>query len=505
VSGRSLKDVQVFELCDVNGTPYTEQDLRSAARNFADFKHVIDPPFVCGHEEDQPLNNTGVPSFGWVSRLDYAVAPDRTGRERPTLIADVSDVHDGIAKLIDEKRYKKVSAEMWRRPPAGAFADRQDILDALGRRDLDPDAALAEAQQWAPAEHQRLTALHDAGKLRELPTRDWLVDFRLRDKFGAMFRRLAALGGELPRLSRLTDLPQTTFSHKPPGQARDARLVSGDEEYEVFMATDTETVDAPASGGDARKAELTAYLEKLGWSDNLVTKLMDAVPTAKLNGVVLAALEQGAGIHDEATGDVPAEEAPPVDEPIADEGATPDTETMIADLIALGEDEATLRAMSPEELAAKWQEMKGSAMSHRTPAPAKRPAATPDARMTAWERRQAQLEAIQRKKLAAEKQAVIDATLKAARDRGALSHSDVNPESTKYNVRARLQNASVDKVVKFSGREMTEFEAEIEAVNELPQNFSGRRGEMIQDSDKTQDAAFESEMADYIRRHKRTA
>jgi hypothetical protein len=489
VSGRRLDGVQAFEVCDVNGVPYTAEDLRNAERNFADFRHVIEPPFVVGHEEDQPLNNTGYPSFGWVDRLDFAVLPDRTGKDRPCLTTGIADVHDGIARLIDEKRYKKVSAEMWRRPPAGAFTDRADILDALRRRDLDPDAALTEAQQWAPAEHARLAALHEAGKLKELPTRDWLVDFRLRDKLGAMFRRLAALGGELPRLSRLTDLPQTTFSDKPPGKARDARLVSGDEEYEVFMATDTEEADAGTDTGvNAKKARLIDSLSKLKFPDEVVNALA-SMPHERLQSVVLPLLEQAAGVHDEATGET-APETPA--EPPPDEVTPPDPETMIQDLVALGEDETALRAMSPEELAALWQEKKGTAMSHRTPAPARKPAAPADAfaalkaeidelkRTVLLSRQDAQ--AVKRD-VGAERKKRMRERMEEALQRGRkvhLTHSDVDPASKTFNVRKQME-AAIERVAKFGDSAAAEFDGLISYHEEKARTFSGRRGEQIPD------------------------
>jgi hypothetical protein len=480
----TLTGLQAFHPVSVDGEAYTADDLRAAALNWSEFKDRVEPPVVLGHEEHQPLTahlaNTGIPAVGWVSGVRFGEEADRNGTVRPVLLNDLAEVQPEVAHAINARKYKKVSVEMWRRPPEQVFDGRQHILDVLGKRGIDPAAALAEAEAWAPGEHARLTAAHESGRLAKVPARDWLVDYKLRDKLGSMLRRLAVLGGEVPRLGTLTDLPAAVFSER----RRDG--LHTDEQYEAFMSTaaaDTpadDTAAPPAKGGGAAKRQkLEDVLRRAGWPDSLITAL-DALPHSAMNDFVLAALEHAAGTGPDAQASadpaaapaVAAEEAaePPATEAAEDAG-TPDVETMVADLVAMGQDEAALRAMTPEDLLKLWTEKKGSTMSAPRTTATPPPDAAFAARMADVDRRLAETEKLvrAREKAAAESE-------RAARARlvdGLLEDLNAGPEprivpAEVPRLRRQLLAADNATVKKFGDKDCTEFEDLVDGLRARP-------------------------------------
>ena len=146
------------------GEVYTDDDLRDMVRNFYLNRGKLDPPAAIGHEDEQSLlDNTGLPAVGWPKRVWVA----KPNAETPlTFFADIEDIPEPIGRLINARAYKKVSAEVYGEPPRGC-----------------------------------------AGK-------------------GKTFRRVAFLGGELPRIKTLGDLPHVRFSERIAAQIRPTRLVS---------------------------------------------------------------------------------------------------------------------------------------------------------------------------------------------------------------------------------------------------------------------------------------
>lgn len=98
MSTATIKGVEVFAAGVHNKDTYTEQDLDDmvTAFNALDFR----PALKVGHTKDAP----GAPSYGWVSNLR------RIGKK---LVADFTDMHDSVAKAIRDKRYGRVSAEVF--------------------------------------------------------------------------------------------------------------------------------------------------------------------------------------------------------------------------------------------------------------------------------------------------------------------------------------------------------------------------------------------------------
>jgi hypothetical protein len=155
----TVRGAEVFKAGVHRGETYTVADLSAMVKNFAAGRGVVDVPLVVGHEEQQPLDNTGWPAFGWVTRL-Y--------RRGDTLFADFERIPKSIAKVINARGYRKVSAEVYDEPPEGA---------PPGCR-------------------------------------------------GRMLRRVALLGGELPQIKTLADLPYAEYAEgERPDACRPWRIV----------------------------------------------------------------------------------------------------------------------------------------------------------------------------------------------------------------------------------------------------------------------------------------
>ena len=144
---RTCKGVEVFAAGNHRNKDYSPEKLREVVANFQRLSTGDDatlrPPLVIGHEEQQELlENTGIPAAGWVS----AVYLNDDGSK---LLGDFDMVAPEVADLIDAKRYRKVSAELY-----------DDFTDQ--------------------------------GK-----------------HYGCTLRRVALLGGELPQVKKLADIPMT--------------------------------------------------------------------------------------------------------------------------------------------------------------------------------------------------------------------------------------------------------------------------------------------------------
>jgi hypothetical protein len=300
----SVKSCEIFAAGVHRGNLYTTHDLDRMVKNFRLARGRVDPPLSVGHEEDQSLlDNTGLPAAGWVTRL-Y--------RRGAKLLADFGGIPRSIAKLINGRAYRKVSAEVYDEPPEGA----------------PPGCS------------------------------------------GRMLRRVALLGAELPQIKSLADLPLAEYAETAPPVCTPWRLAGN--------------VDSIRDGKPVRvtwfaeavmdRAALETQLKGVGYSDATIEALKP-LSDDEFAAFVLAAL---------ADETAEAQGKPPPEPPASGNADAPPPEQMIADLVALGYDEAELAAMTPEELLALWQQEKGTPMSDTTPAPAVPSAPAPAAGAAAF-------------------------------------------------------------------------------------------------------------------------
>lgn len=229
--------------------------------------------------------------FSGVPAVGWVV---RLWREGPKLFADLEQVFPEIADLIEAGAYKKVSAEIYPKnePPEGVQAQ------------------------------------------------------------GYIFKAVAFLGGELPHLKHLAELPAPVrFAEK----IKRPRLHFSPSLCMMRgKAGQRHRVYLEASVMD--RAALESQLKGIGWTDEMIAALA-SLSDEDLAAFVLLALAQSAGA------------TPPAEPAAAQEVVWPegmDRASIIAELVALGEDQAALEAMTDEELIALYNEKK-AAMSETDP------------------------------------------------------------------------------------------------------------------------------------------
>lgn len=120
VSTRAVYGVPIFAVGVHNGDKYTASDLKGMVASFYELTGRFDPPVKIGHTSDEfnigLAEKMGIPpelikgeagngimAFGWVSGLRVS---------GNIMYADLVDVPEPVANLIDNKSYKPVSAEI---------------------------------------------------------------------------------------------------------------------------------------------------------------------------------------------------------------------------------------------------------------------------------------------------------------------------------------------------------------------------------------------------------
>jgi hypothetical protein len=305
-------------------------------------------------------------------------------------------------------------------------------------------------------------------------------------------RGLALLGEDLPVIKTLADLPHRAFAEGGVGAHR------------RWLAHHAAWCYAEGGAGMDR-AEIEAHLKAAGISDAAIAHLAGTSDEdlqafgmeilAKLAGTAPATDGGGAGAG--ATEPPPAEEPPP-------EGATPDAETMIADLVAMGEDEAALRAMDGASLAALWKEKKGSAMSETA---TRRPVTAAD--LAAFERRlklaqaqQAALLAIQGRRYARERR---EEDVKLCERYNRDGHDlpwQFDVKSTVPNFIQKLMASDDQAVRKYGEKSMTERQALIAEMEARGPGYARRNfSEKVKDRHQGGDFAdVDKSVDDYVKR-----
>ena len=94
----AVRGVEIFASGLHNGDQYTEQDIDDiiAAHKELDFR----PAIKIGHSKDAP----GAPAYGWVTALR------KVGGK---LVADFESMHDSVITALKDKRYDRVSSEIY--------------------------------------------------------------------------------------------------------------------------------------------------------------------------------------------------------------------------------------------------------------------------------------------------------------------------------------------------------------------------------------------------------
>lgn len=264
--GAKLRGAEIFATGVHRGKPYTYRDLDEMAANFKRFSMGAKPlmriPGVIGHEENQEyLDRSDLPAAAWVESVENQKykCPQCGGQGQiqgqpcprcvgagiaSTLKADFGDVPSKVAKLLKSKAYRTVSAEVYDEPPEG---------------------------------------IHGQGK---------------------MLRRVAFLGGEIPQVKSLEDIPapeehseKRTVWHRIAQRERTAvwnRLAGAKGYYTCFTEvnkmplkpgfskdTVSQNIGEMVNAGHPQDQAVAASLKKAGLSNQAEGNTMDRAAMLK--------------------------------------------------------------------------------------------------------------------------------------------------------------------------------------------------------------------------------
>ncbi len=104
-----LESVEIFATGTHKGKTFDEGDLDEIIGNFDELKDKLKPPMVLGHDEDQKIiQNSGLPSLGWVTSLSKKDDGDEV-----KLVAHFDDVPEIAREVIRQGKYKRFSSEIY--------------------------------------------------------------------------------------------------------------------------------------------------------------------------------------------------------------------------------------------------------------------------------------------------------------------------------------------------------------------------------------------------------
>jgi hypothetical protein len=209
-----VKGLRMFAAGKARGQDWTESDIDDMARNARNYGHLVRPTVVIGHEEVQPLadgmpatveQNTGQPAFGRVVNLRKEKAPDGT-----FLTGDLRDVPYWLAKAIAGKSYIDRSVELYDEPPDGLKSAKGPVVRRLALLGGELPQ-IKNLGQMPDPEPQAFSELVIAAPRRALRA---VGDERRRDHKGRFFRVMRF--SEAPvktckKYSALSDKTKGTF------------------------------------------------------------------------------------------------------------------------------------------------------------------------------------------------------------------------------------------------------------------------------------------------------
>lgn len=122
-----LRGVEVFASGTHRDNVYTPADIDEMVANFRAHSMPVDGkkpalrvPAVLGHKEDQEmLERSDLPAAAWARRAWAEDGRDQKGKPIRILKLDFEDVPVTVKRLIRGKRYRTVSAEVYDKPPPG--------------------------------------------------------------------------------------------------------------------------------------------------------------------------------------------------------------------------------------------------------------------------------------------------------------------------------------------------------------------------------------------------
>lgn len=118
-----LPDVEIFATGEHRGKKWTPADLWEVKRNFDRFSSPaalarsgakLHVPAVLGHEETQEfLERSDLPAAAWAKALRVKKSPTAEEPDRHVLSAHLVDIPPAVARLLKRRAYRTISAEIY--------------------------------------------------------------------------------------------------------------------------------------------------------------------------------------------------------------------------------------------------------------------------------------------------------------------------------------------------------------------------------------------------------
>lgn len=239
-----VRGVEIFAAGVHDDYDYTPAGLSEIVRNFGLLsvgpKALYRVPIVLGHESDQDLlENTGYPAAGWI---------DNVHQEGDILVCDFVDVPLLVAKLINQRAYRRVSSEVY-----DDFQYEGQSYGLALRRVAILGAMIPEVKGLADIPMAEFAAFADAQRFHRAFTEPRLFRaFALKPDFGGGGRRK-------PNNNRfVTDAGKTVYLY---GTRREAAIKAAGG-GETSAATNPPAV--PADHPDKLKAEFDQVNRHVG-------------------------------------------------------------------------------------------------------------------------------------------------------------------------------------------------------------------------------------------------
>ena len=248
----AVRGIEIFASGLHNGDTYTEQDIDDiiAAHKELDFR----PAIKIGHSKDAP----GAPAYGWVTALR------KVGGK---LVADFESMHDSVITALKDKRYDRVSSEIYFNLKRGGKSFRR-ALKAVALLGADVPAVAG------------LVPLHKmefvADGFESVAKCEQGLEIQKQAIIDSLTERVAQLSGQVN-----TQKEQDAMTIK--------------ELNEKKVALEAQLAALKAKGGDADKVKITEFEAQIKTFGEDIAKLEQAEKTATENVELkarLALLEQ---------------------------------------------------------------------------------------------------------------------------------------------------------------------------------------------------------------------
>ncbi len=403
-SGSVLRGVEVFASGTHRGQKYSRRDINDMAANFRTHsdpskgKPRVRVPAVLGHEETQEyLERSDLPAAAWARRAWAENGRDADGKPCRVLKVDFEDVPPKVARLLKGKRYRTVSAEVYDEPPEGV-----------------------------------------PGK-------------------GKMLRRVAFLGGDIPQVKSLEDIPTPVDSHSESGSHYTPVVLRFRESQRVTCANGACFVRCFSEVTPMDREALLKRLAELGYDVGLLTESVPDPVLAEMVRVTEDALDQSEPDGDEEVADeVPDEQLAEEDEEDKDKEPPKGTEPPHSDH---GDDEEPMPPEDREDEKAMAEygramaEYADNCRAHKEGATVTKTAAQFTELKGQQAKLKGQLDALQKfaeGRMAAEKRATVTAELDAL-----VASGKVLPAERDGGLDDTLYSLTTDKILKFSEKGKT--------------------------------------------------